>query len=348
MNHEYHLTQFSPLGGCGCKLAPDMLDFILAGSRPFRELADGVGGYVNNEDCAFFPIGDGDTVLLSTVDFFSPVVDDAFIFGQIAAANALSDVYAKGGNPISALALLAWPIDKIPREVARLAIEGLRSKCDEACIPLLGGHSITNGSPLLGLSVNGMVQRAFLKRNSTAQDGDRLFLTKPLGSGVHSTALKMGELQSAGYDELVAVTTRLNSLGSVVASQAGLHASTDVTGFGLLGHLLEMCRPSGLVATLEGNRIPTMSLTQTLFSLGIETSGGKNNRRVFEHGLECANLLWRQVLADPQTNGGLLFAVAPDEAADFASMVARLRPDEPIYEIGGLSLTDGTPGVCVN
>ena len=329
------------MGGCGCKLAPDILEQLLDGLRSRNGSSFEIGGISNNEDCSFYPIPLSNETLLSTVDFFSPIVDEAFIYGQIAAANALSDIFAKGGRPILALAVLGWPIHEIPVEVAKAAIAGLRSKCEEASVPILGGHSIVNSAPLLGMCVNGIVKNENLLKNSSAKPGDQLFLTKPLGTGVYSTALKMGLLTKEGYRELVEVTTELNLLGARIGGHIPIHAATDVTGFGLLGHLLEMCKPGELTAFLNKESIPTLNETEKLLQSGVETRGAINNRRTFGDSLSCTDDMVCRIISDPQTNGGLLFAVGEEYAKKFIDFVETSASAQAMHHIGYLEQSTG-------
>src|SRR3569833_1078262 len=254
---EIKLTQYSHGAGCGCKISPAILDKIL--HSPIAAIPDArlLVGNDKRDDAAVLDLGNG-TALISTTDFFMPIVDDAFDFGRIASANAISDVYAMGGKPVLAIAILGWPIDKLPPEVAQKVLEGARAICAEAGITLAGGHSIDCPEPVFGLAVNGMVNIAQLKQNSTATAGCRLYLTKALGVGILSTAQKRGLLKPE--DEAIALKsmTTLNKPGERFAAIAGVKALTDVTGFGLLGHLSEMCEGSGVSAVIEFDKVPVI------------------------------------------------------------------------------------------
>ncbi|GAA4337947.1 selenide, water dikinase SelD [Flaviaesturariibacter amylovorans] len=320
------LSQFSKGGGCGCKIAPAVLQQIVHTDAvtSFPEL---LVGNESNDDAAAYRI-EGDTAIISTTDFFLPIVDDPYDFGRIAAANAISDVYAMGGSPLMAIAILGWPIEKLPVEVAREVLRGGRAVCAEAGIPLAGGHTIDSSEPIFGLAVTGSVKVHHLKRNDGAQEGDVLYLTKPLGVGVLATALKRGVLEEAHYEGLMAQMTRLNKVGAQLGLIAGVHALTDVTGFGLLGHLHELCAGSGLSAELQYGALPRIGGLETYLqqrtipdatfrnwnSYGKEVSFGKG-----VNVMEAFNLL-----PDPQTNGGLLVAVAP---ADTATVETLLRAE---------------------
>lgn len=308
------LTQYSHGAGCGCKIAPDVLSTILGSSGTAAPDFPGLlVGNAERDDAAVLSLGDG-TALISTTDFFMPIVDDARTFGQIAATNAISDVYAMGGTPILAIAILGWPIDKLSAAVAGQVIAGARATCEAAGIPLAGGHSIDSPEPIFGLAVNGRVREDRLKKNGGARVGDKLYLTKGLGVGTLSTAQKKGLLKpehaSLGPDSM----TALNSIGIELASVAGVHAMTDVTGFGLLGHLSEMCEASGLSAKLDYGAVPVLDPEAVMGYLraGAVPGGTKRNLRSYGHLLGQMSEEQRYLLADPQTSGGLLVAVGPE------------------------------------
>lgn len=317
------LTQYSHGAGCGCKIAPDVLSTIIGSSGTAS--ADFPGLLVGNaerDDAAVLSLGDG-TALISTTDFFMPIVDDAFTFGQIAATNAISDVYAMGGQPILAIAILGWPVDKLPAEVAGEVIAGARATCEAAGIPLAGGHSIDSPEPIFGLAVNGRVREDRLKKNGGARAGDLLYLTKGLGVGILSTAQKKGLLRDVharlGPDSM----TALNSIGIALSAIEGVHAMTDVTGFGLLGHLSEMCEASGLSAKLDYDAVPVLDAAVMVYlKAGAVPGGTKRNLRSYGQHLGEMNEEQRYLLADPQTSGGLLVAVAP-EAAEEVKVIGR-------------------------
>ena len=249
------LTQYSHGAGCGCKIEPAVLEKILNNTDKRSHFESLIAGYETKDDAAAWDLGDGN-YLLSTTDFFMPIVDDPFDFGRIASTNALSDIYAMGGKPAFALAILGFPVEKLSVDVAKKIISGANSVCERAGIPLAGGHSIDTPEPIFGLVVNGFVKKENLKRNNTAKAGDLLFLTKPLGTGIMSTALKRGKISDGDLEAVVSVMTRLNSIGEVLAKNEAVHAMTDVTGFGLLGHLIEMCEGSGLSAYIDNKKIP--------------------------------------------------------------------------------------------
>lgn len=309
---EYKLTQYSHGAGCGCKIAPRVLDIILQSNISSPDNKNLIVGNSSKDDAAAYDLGDG-KVLISTTDFFMPIVDDAYDFGRIAAANAISDVYAMGGRPIMAIAILGWPIDKLPAEVAQRVIQGARSICDEAGIPLAGGHSIDNPEPVFGLAVNGLVERENLKQNSTAQIGDNLFLTKPLGIGILSTAQKRNVLKDEHLQLMLNQLMQLNKVGEQLGAIKGVHAMTDVTGFGLLGHLVEMCEGSGNSAELNFQNVPVLVAVKEYLLQGTIPGGAKRNWDSYGHKITFANESLEKraldILRDPQTNGGLLIAV---------------------------------------
>ena len=259
------LTQYSRGAGCGCKIAPAVLEEILQSSTVQPADKNLLVGNSSNDDAAVYAIGNGQAII-STTDFFMPIVDDAFDFGRIAAANAISDVYAMGGKPLLAIAVLGWPIEKLPASLARQVLEGARAICAEAGITLAGGHSIDSTEPIFGLSVTGMVAIDSLKQNNTAQGGDFIFLTKPLGTGILSTAQKRGLIEPVHAIGMVEQMTRLNKLGALLGRVKAVHAMTDVTGFGLLGHLAEMAEGSSLSAEIYYNRIPVTDCVRQYLS----------------------------------------------------------------------------------
>ena len=253
MQEEFKLTEYSKGGGCGCKIAPSVLQQIVHTENkfPFQNL---LVGNDSNDDAAVFQIN-GETAIISTTDFFMPIVDDAFDFGKIAAANSISDIYAMGGTPMMAIAILGWPIDKLPVTEAQKVLEGARAICKEVNIPLAGGHTIDSNDPIFGLAVTGSVSLKNLKKNNTAQAGDLLFLTKPIGVGIVSTSVKRKLIKEEHYKNLVQQLTTVNKIGEALGRLEGVHAMTDVTGFGLLGHLTEMTEGSGVSAELNYSSI---------------------------------------------------------------------------------------------
>jgi selenide,water dikinase len=310
------LTQFSHGAGCGCKIAPSVLEEILRDSKTINSFPNLLVGNETGDDAAILELPNGDC-LISTTDFFTPMVDDAFTFGRIAACNALSDVYAMGGKPILALALLGFPVEKIPLHVAQEILRGGKSVCDEAGIPLAGGHSIDSPEPIFGLAVNGLVTKKNIRRNNSAHEGDLLFLTKPLGTGLLTTALKRKQVTEEELQPAVEVMNTLNRIGESLAHHEYVHALTDVTGFGLLGHLLEMCEGSGLAAEISYSKIPLISGAGALAKKFVAPDNTFRNWKSYEpkvSGISGESLI---TLCDPQTNGGLLVAVDAKKEAAF-------------------------------
>ncbi|OGS97443.1 MAG: selenide, water dikinase SelD [Gallionellales bacterium RIFCSPLOWO2_02_FULL_57_47] len=311
---EIKLTRLSHGGGCGCKIAPALLQQILGEVKIKLPYANLLVGTETSDDAAVYRLNDQQAII-ATTDFFMPIVDDPFDFGRIAATNALSDVYAMGGTPIMALAIVGMPINKLPVEAIRAILQGGESVCQAAGIPLAGGHSIDSTEPIYGLVAIGIVHPDRLKKNSEAHAGDVLILGKGLGVGVLAQALKKGALPADGYAQLIASTTQLNTVGSALSGLNGVHALTDVTGFGLLGHLLEMCRGSGLAAELQFEHVPILSEALVLAQQGYGPGAIDQNLASYGHEVDFAAHLesWqRRLLADAQTSGGLLAAVAPD------------------------------------
>jgi selenide,water dikinase len=341
---KIRLTSFSHGGGCGCKIAPGVLSEILknAGtSLGNRVPAQLLVGIETADDAAVYKLND-EQALIATTDFFMPIVDDPFDFGRIAATNALSDVYAMGGTPIMALALLAMPVDKLPVDVIRRIIEGGESVCSAAGIPIAGGHTIDSVEPIYGLVALGLVHPQRVKKNSAARAGDALVLGKPLGVGVYSAALKKDQLDAAGYRAMIDNTTKLNTPGRRLSELAGVHALTDVTGFGLLGHLLEICRGSGLGAELSMSHVPLLPGVEALVEQGYATGASGRNWAGYgkDIALEGVSETQRKLLTDPQTSGGLLVSCAQDAVADVlrifrddgfdrAAVIGRLCAGEP-------------------
>jgi len=311
---EIKLTQFSHGGGCGCKIAPGVLAALLA-QTPLRAMPpELMVGSETSDDAAVYRLND-EQALVATTDFFTPIVDDPYDFGRIAATNALSDIYAMGARPIMALALVGMPLDKLPLAVIGKILAGGESVCAQAGIPIAGGHSIDVLEPIYGLVAMGLVHPSRVKRNSAARAGDVLILGKPLGIGVLSAALKKGLLTPAGYATMLAHTTRLNTPGMALAAMEGVHALTDVTGFGLAGHLLEICRGSQLAATLRFADLPLIDEAVGLLQEGIATGASTRNWSAYgkDVALPPGFQDWQQkLLSDPQTSGGLLVACAPD------------------------------------
>ncbi len=337
------LTTFSHGAGCGCKLAPDLLDRILGSQHALAVDPRLLVGTGTKDDAAVFAL-DGDKVLISTVDFFTPIVDDARTFGRIAAANALSDVYAMGGTPLFAIAVLGWPAGKLPPELAAAVVEGGRETCREAGIVIAGGHSIDAPEPFFGLAVTGTARKDHVKRNDQARPGDAILLTKPLGTGVLSTAMKRGALDDSLTAALTAQLCALNRAGGALGPLSAVHAMTDVTGFGLLGHLWEMCEGSGCSAELDWSRVPLMEGATELVARGIYTDGGMRNWRAVHTHIQGGAALETMILAaDPQTNGGLLLAVAPGELEEVRNVLDQSRTTA--VQVGAFS--EGPPSILI-
>src|SRR5262245_5743768 len=307
------LTEFSHGGGCGSKIAPAVLSEILASSQLKGALPkDLLVGTETADDAAVYRLNDTQA-LVATTDFFTPVVDDPYDFGRIAATNAISDVYAMGARPIMALALVGMPLEKLPVGVIRKVLEGGESVCAQAGIPVAGGHSIDTLEPIYGLVALGLVHPDRVKRNSTAKAGDVLILGKPLGIGILSAALKKGKLSEAGYAKMIEWTTRLNTPGEALAPMSAVHALTDVTGFGLAGHLLEICRGSRLGAQVEFDAIPVIAEALEWVKQGTATGASTRNWAGYGDEVEISGDEWkRKLITDPQTSGGLLVACAPE------------------------------------
>ncbi|WP_391529336.1 selenide, water dikinase SelD [Photorhabdus akhurstii] len=334
MSTEVRLTQYSHGAGCGCKISPKVLETILHSEQEKFLDPHLLVGNETRDDAAVYDIGNG-TGIVSTTDFFMPIVDDPFDFGRIAATNAISDIYAMGGKPIMAIAILGWPIDKLAPEIARKVIEGGRAACKEAGIALAGGHSIDAPEPIFGLAVTGIVNIDRVKQNSAAKAGCQLLLTKPLGIGVLTTAEKKGLLLPEHQGVAIETMCRLNKLGMDFAEVAGVTAMTDVTGFGLLGHLSEICEGSGVQATLHFAKVPKLPEVESYIEKGCVPGGTGRNFDSYGHLVGEMTELQRKLLCDPQTSGGLLLAVLP-EAMDEVKAIARCHGIE-LTAIGELS-----------
>jgi len=313
------LTEYSHGSGCGCKIAPALLDNILKSSQPEAYFPQLLVGNESRDDAAVYDLGTGSSVI-STTDFFMPIVDDPFEFGQIAATNAISDIYAMGGKPLMAIAIFGWPIDKLSAEVAQQVIEGGRYACQQAGIPLAGGHSIDAPEPIFGLAVTGLVENKHIKRNNEALAGSKLYLTKPLGIGILTTAQKKKLLRPEHVRLAPDTMCQLNLAGADFGKLAGVSAMTDVTGFGLLGHLSEMCEGSALQAVVEYAAVPKLDQVETYLELGCSPGGAQRNFDSYGHKLAPMNDTQRRILCDPQTSGGLLVAVTPEGEAEFLTV----------------------------
>jgi selenide,water dikinase len=320
---EYKLTQFSHGAGCGCKISPAVLSSILGEASSHTAIFNNLlVGNAEKDDAAVYDLGDG-TAIISTTDFFMPIVDDPFTFGSIASVNAISDIYAMGGKPLLAIAVLGWPVDKLPPDVAGKVIEGARAACQRAGIPLAGGHSIDSPEPIFGLAVTGRVDIPRLKKNGGALPGDKLYLTKPLGIGIYSTAQKKGHLTPEDHEKACAIMLQLNDIGEKISSVEGVHAMTDVTGFGLAGHLIEMCEASNARATIDVQNLPLIDKDrlQQFIGLGCIPGGTQRNFASYGHQVEVLQDLEKIILCDPQTSGGLLIAVSPDSENTVVQML---------------------------
>jgi selenide, water dikinase len=322
ITQEYKLTQYSHGAGCGCKISPKILDTILINQQEKHFYQNLLVGNEERDDAAVLDLGDG-SAIISTTDFFMPIVDDAEDFGRIASVNAISDVYAMGGTPILAIAILGWPIDKIPAEVANQVIEGARKACAEAGIPLAGGHSIDSPEPIFGLAVTGRVDIKNIKKNGGATEGSVLFLTKPIGVGIFTTAQKKNKLLPKHADIAPLSMKRLNKIGALIGTLDYVEAMTDVTGFGLLGHLSEMCEASGMSAIIDFDKVPLLNKEAIDYYWAEKCIPGGTVRNFDSYGHKIGALTdyQRAILCDPQTSGGLLVAVKADKATEFQEIL---------------------------
>lgn len=317
---DYKLTQYSKASGCGCKIAPAVLEEILKGTGQNMSFSQLLVGNETRDDAAVFELHNGDCII-STTDFFTPIVDDPFDFGKISACNAISDVYAMGGKPLMAVAILGWPVDKIPAEVAKEVIKGAQEICSAAGIPLAGGHSVDTQDPLFGLAVTGHIRKEHLKKNNTIKENDILYLTKPLGTGILSAALKRGLLKAEDYSLLLNTASTLNSIGEKAGQLSYVHAMTDVTGFGFTGHLLEMLDGNALSAVIEKEKIPVMSSVKEYMSQFIFPDNTTRNFNAQSARTEGMVDLDFMLYCDPQTSGGLLISVDKNHEADMDDLL---------------------------
>ncbi|MDX2361415.1 MAG: selenide, water dikinase SelD [Crocinitomicaceae bacterium] len=320
METKIRLTQYSHGAGCGCKIAPDVLSEMLKTSIPQDTDTRLLVGNTSRDDAAVYDMNNG-TAIISTTDFFMPIVDDPYTFGKIAAANAISDIYAMGGTPLLAIAILGWPIDKLGPDVAQKVLEGGRATCKEAGITLAGGHSIDSPEPIFGLAVTGSVTIDQLKRNDTATEGCKLYLTKPLGVGILSTAQKKGILKPEDAETAPNSMMQLNSIGKELATIEGITAMTDVTGFGLLGHLTEMCEGSKLSAEINFAKVPMIEGLNWYLEQKSIPGGTGRNWNSYGHHVQLASEEYKSLLCDPQTSGGLLLAVRPESCAEVEQLL---------------------------
>ena len=315
------LTQYSHGAGCGCKISPKVLETILHSEQTKFIDPNLLVGNETRDDAAVYDLGNG-TSVISTTDFFMPIVDNPFDFGRIAATNAISDIFAMGGKPIMAIAILGWPINTLAPEIAREVTEGGRFACKQAGIALAGGHSIDAPEPIFGLAVTGIVPTERVKKNITAQAGCKLFLTKPLGIGVLTTAEKKSLLKPEHQGLATEVMCQMNLVGSAFANIEGVKAMTDVTGFGLLGHLSEMCQGAGVQAQIDFAAVPKLPGVEAYIALGAVPGGTERNFASYGHLMGAMSDAQRALLCDPQTSGGLLLAVTPDAEADVQAAAA--------------------------
>ena len=334
---EYKLTEYSHGSGCGCKISPQTLDKILSGAKSNLSFPDLLVGNDNRDDAAVMAI-DEHRAIISTTDFFMPIVDDPYDFGRIAATNAISDIYAMGGTPLMAISIFGWPIDKLPEEVGKLVVDGGRKVCEEAGIPLAGGHSIDSPEPIFGLAVTGIVDREKLKPNSGAGIGDLLYLTKPLGIGILTTAEKKKILDVRDKGLATELMLKSNRIGATLAQCQGVTAITDVTGFGLLGHLVELCEASAVAADIEFEKVPIITGIEKYLQQGSTPGGTARNFASYGHKISEMSLSTRQILCDPQTSGGLLISVKPAYKEEVEQLLA--KEGLSIMSIGSLKNND--------
>jgi selenide, water dikinase len=346
MDMQVRLTQFSHGGGCGCKIAPGVLEQILAKTAPGLVPKELLVGIETSDDAAVYRLNDRQAIV-ATTDFFMPIVDDPFDFGAIAATNAISDVYAMGGQPLFALALVGMPVNQLPLEVIRKILEGGESVCARAGIPIAGGHTIDSVEPIYGLVAIGLVDPRNLKRNAGAKPGDQLVLGKPLGVGIYSAALKKGKLDPSGYKAMIEATTKLNTPGTRLGEMDEVHALTDVTGFGLLGHLLEIAKGSQAAARLRWDAVPLLPGALEFAREGIVTGASGRNWTGYGAKVKLGSRMGeaeKAVLTDPQTSGGLLVSCAPG-ATGRVLEIFRSEGFAQAAVIG--EITEGTPEVVV-
>jgi len=319
---EIKLTQYSHGAGCGCKISPSQLENILKSTRETIAYPQLLVGNQSKDDAAAFDLGNG-TSVLSTTDFFMPIVDDPFTFGRIAATNAISDIYAMGGKPLMAISIFGWPVKKLSDEVAREVIDGGRSVCEEAGIPLAGGHSIDSPEPIFGLAVTGLAQNDQIKQNDTATPDCYLYLTKPIGIGILTTAQKNGLIECGDIEPAIEAMCTLNKIGAKISALEGLVTMTDVTGFGLLGHLSEICEASNIGATVEFDKVPLLPKVKKYHALGCIPGGTKRNHESYGHLLSAMDETMQDILCDAQTSGGLLCVVKKEAKEAFEELCAK-------------------------
>ncbi len=328
--NDVKLTQYSHGAGCGCKISPKLLDTILKTSREQISFPQLLVGNDTKDDAAAFDLGNG-TSILSTTDFFMPIVDDPFTFGRIAATNAISDIYAMGGKPLMAIAIFGWPIEKLDTATASAVIDGGRSVCEEAGIPLAGGHSIDSPEPIFGLAVTGLAENKNIKCNDTAEEDCEIFLTKPLGIGILTTAQKQGKIAKGDIDVAINAMCTLNKVGQEIAQLEGVTAITDVTGFGLLGHLCEICEGSNISAVINYEKVPTLQNVNKYLEMGCVPGGTHRNFTSYGHHIAPITPQQQDILCDAQTSGGLLCVVRKESVKKFLEITSKTGLDlDPI------------------
>jgi len=336
VKEQVRLTQFTHGSGCGCKIAPAVLERILQSDKSKIVFPNLLVGYESKDDAAVYELPSG-KCLISTVDFFTPIVDDAFDFGRIAAVNAVSDVYAMGGTPLLAVAILGWPVDKLPVEEAQRVLAGARAICNKINIPLSGGHSIDSAEPFFGLSVNGLVQKENLKKNNTARPRDLLFITKPIGVGIISSAQKRSKAMEEHIAEAIKIMTSINSVGEKLGKCSFVLSLTDVTGFGLLGHLIEMAEGSNCSALLNYQDVPLIEGIEVYTKQFIFPDNTYRNWNSFEKKVKGISGPEFITLCDPQTSGGLLVAVSPEAEQEFIELMKEEKIDYALQPFGRMT-----------
>lgn len=341
---DIRLTQYSHGAGCGCKISPAVLSTILASKLPIFNDPNIIVGNQSRDDAAVYKLNET-TGIISTTDFFMPIVDDPFTFGRIAATNAISDIYAMGGQPIMAIAILGWPINQLSAEIAQRVVDGGRQACQDAGIMLAGGHSIDSPEPIFGLAVSGQVSLDKLKKNNTAKTGDKLYLTKPLGIGILTTAQKQQKLDKNDAHIAIDAMCQLNDIGPLIANLSGVSAMTDVTGFGLAGHLLEMCHGAKLNATINTSNIPRLPGVDRYIEMGCIPGGTDRNFNSYQKSLPTLSHTQKAILCDPQTSGGLLIAINPSDEQALTHLLEAHRL--PLHCIGELSSKAATHAISL-
>ncbi|ABV38943.1 selenide, water dikinase [Shewanella sediminis HAW-EB3] len=319
---EIKLTEYSHGAGCGCKISPKVLSTILASQLPVFEDPNILVGNQTRDDAAVYKLND-ETGIISTTDFFMPIVDDPFTFGRIAATNAISDIYAMGGTPMMAIAILGWPVNKLSPEVAQQVVDGGRQACADAGIMLAGGHSIDSPEPIFGLAVSGQIPLSELKQNNTAQPGDKLYITKPLGIGILTTAQKQKKIAPEDTNIAADAMCQLNILGPIIAKISGVNAMTDVTGFGLAGHLIEMCQGAGLNSQIQVSALPLLPKAEQYLEMGCIPGGTHRNFDSYSEHLPMLSDKQKAIICDPQTSGGLLISVSAEAESELVELLTK-------------------------